>query len=62
MERQQQLNLEFVSEKTGEPIDPKKLTYCERCGKSVDKTDSKHDSCDWVYGFRGWRQLGVYDG
>jgi hypothetical protein len=37
---------------------------CENCKGLVDITDeSGHkDGCDFVWGRRGWRQLGVYDG
>ena len=38
---------------------------CEGCGEPVDLTNNPsgtHTGCDWIYGRRGWRQLGTYDG
>lgn len=34
---------------------------CPECGNTSADGDS-HSGCDYVYGRRGWRQLGVYDG
>lgn len=34
---------------------------CPECKQWTDG-EAKHGMCDWVYGRRGWRQLGVYDG
>lgn len=39
-------------------VKPKK---CPECG-NTDANGEAHPGCDWVYGRRGWRQLGVYDG
>ncbi len=41
-----------------------KLISCDNCKKKVDieLNGGKHDNCDFIYGRRGWRQLGVYDG
>lgn len=41
-----------------------KLASCDNCNKKVniDLNSSKHDNCDFIYGRRGCRQLGVYDG
>ena len=37
---------------------------CDNCGEKVEITGlgGAHSGCDYVYGRRGWRQLGVYDG
>jgi hypothetical protein len=37
---------------------------CENCGQlvNVDKNTGHADGCGYVYGRRGWRQLGAYDG
>lgn len=37
---------------------------CENCGKlvDIDNNAGHFDICDYVYGRRGWRQLGIYDG
>lgn len=37
-----------------------KQHICPNCGYVGN--GKKHDNCDWVFGRRGWRQLGVYDG
>lgn len=43
-----------------------KLSKCEGCGKMIDISGGAgtggHEGCQWVYGRRGWRQLGAYDG
>ena len=40
----------------------KNTKRCVNCGKMVDITDgSSHDGCDFIWGRRGWRQLGAYD-
>ncbi len=38
-----------------------KTSMCDGCGRIVSEEGS-HENCDWVYGRRGWRQLGAYDG
>ena len=40
-------------------IESNNPNICESCGKTVNR---RCDDCGWVYGRRGWRQLGVYDG
>lgn len=37
---------------------------CDNCGENVEINGfgGVHDGCDYVWGRRGWRQLGVYDG
>lgn len=41
----------------------RRFLRCENCNKVVDvNEDSHHEGCDFVYGRRGWRQLGAYDG
>lgn len=37
---------------------------CDNCGEIAEVTGlgGAHSGCDYVYGRRGWRQLGVYDG
>ena len=42
----------------------KNIKVCENCKKSVNIDDETgHDeNCKFVYGRRGWRQLGEYDG
>jgi hypothetical protein len=47
-----------------DPEDIKKSTgkrgkHCPECGKLVN---GRCDGCQMIYGRRGWRQLGVYDG
>jgi hypothetical protein len=37
------------------------LKRCPECG-NTEADGNGHPKCDWVYGRRGWRQLGVYDG
>ncbi len=41
-----------------------KFRFCENCNKkvNVDLNGGSHENCDFVYGRRGWRQLGAYDG
>lgn len=41
-----------------------RIFKCENCGKmvDVDGETSVHSGCDFVWGRRGWRQLGAYDG
>jgi hypothetical protein len=34
---------------------------CPKC-RMMTPFGNQHDGCDYVYGGRGWRQLGVYDG
>jgi hypothetical protein len=57
---------------TREPIEPMSEAYpktgqprnlrCDGCGKVVDVSEGgAHEGCGWVYGRRGWRQLGAYD-
>lgn len=38
--------------------------YCENCGEliNIDNNTGHYDNCDYVYGRRGWRQIGSYDG
>jgi hypothetical protein len=40
------------------------IKVCENCGEKVNirKDGGHHAKCDFVYGRRGWRQLGTYDG
>ncbi len=56
-----------------EPLDPytKKLVSitmkvlketCPECNKVHEDSSRPPEGCDMVYGRRGWRQLGVYDG
>lgn len=44
--------------------DIENLKICENCGRPVNiKTNKGHkEYCGWVWGRRGWRQLGIYDG
>ena len=41
-----------------------KFSRCDGCGYQIDEYSNKghKDGCNWVWGRRGWRQLGVYDG
>lgn len=45
-------------------IDIRRIKSCENCGRPVDiETEAGHRAgCDFVWGRRGWRQLGSYDG
>jgi len=36
--------------------------YCEECNRVHEDPHRPPEGCDMVYGRRGWRQLGVYDG
>ena len=42
----------------------RRFLQCENCNKTVDVNEDSghHLGCDFVYGRRGWRQLGAYDG
>lgn len=42
-------------------ISSRSLLKCPECG-NTDADGGMHINCDMVYGRRGWRQLGVYDG
>lgn len=42
-------------------ISARSLLKCPECG-NTDADGDAHGNCDMVYGRRGWRQLGVYDG
>ncbi len=37
-----------------------RVFHCPECHTDTD--GNKHGNCNWVYGRRGWRELGVYDG
>lgn len=41
-----------------------RMKKCEKCGYlvNIDIAHGAHKTCDYVWGRRGWRQLGVYDG
>lgn len=41
----------------------KRMSFCSNCNKTADvSTGGSHEDCHFVFGRRGWRQLGAYDG
>lgn len=40
----------------------RKEYICPECNKIHEDPNRPPEGCDMVYGRRGWRQLGVYDG
>lgn len=44
--------------------DTSRFNTCDGCGKlvNIDNETGHVAGCDYVWGRRGWRQLGVYDG
>lgn len=40
----------------------RRKNICPECNKVHDDPSRPPEGCDMVYGRRGWRQLGVYDG
>lgn len=44
-------------------VTEKKYSICDGCGQSVNTSNGGgHEFCSYVWGRRGWRQLGAYDG
>lgn len=58
-----ELNYGITESRPTLKVTEKKYSVCDGCGRSVDISNGGgHEFCSYVWGRRGWRQLGAYDG